>query len=154
LASEVGGKLDRADFERLTLPELRAKADKADLDHILATLTNDRRQNEVKFNEQIKEVETYMNLLKGELEKLSSDLFTAVAQKADNRDVDRLTDVVQQKADLEALNSMVGGATAELRDAVARSATETAAVTRKLEDQHANRFGVLEQRMRDDLLKL
>ncbi|MEE4247088.1 MAG: hypothetical protein V2I33_16870 [Kangiellaceae bacterium] len=100
----MGGKLDRADFERLTLPEIRAKAEKADLDHILSTMTNDKRTTEFKLNEQMKEVENYMNLLKGEIEKLSSDIYHEIQRKAEMKDLDKIADVLYTKADMDAVN--------------------------------------------------
>ena len=106
LAHEVSLKVDRLQLEDGVLNEVRRKAEQADIDRIIETLTADKLEQETRLSDQLTEVESYMNLLKNELEKSNFDVNQQLHLKADNTEMDKMATVLNNKADTSRVNEL------------------------------------------------
>lgn len=106
VANEVGTKLDRVALAKME-QQIQRKAEQSEIDRILAALDSDKHETDTRMADQLAEVESYMNLLKDELEKVSNDVLGELHRKADNTELDKITNVLMNKTDLSQVTEMV-----------------------------------------------
>ena len=98
----LDNKIDKNEFN-LLISNVATKSDKEDIDLISATIDNIKLDNEHRHLEFEKRLEFFKN----DIENTKHSLISNLNKKSENKDYDRLVNLISKKADLDHVNSSI-----------------------------------------------
>eukprot|EP00357_Protocruzia_adherens_P011027 CAMPEP_0114975776 /NCGR_PEP_ID=MMETSP0216-20121206/2296_1 /TAXON_ID=223996 /ORGANISM="Protocruzia adherens, Strain Boccale" /LENGTH=802 /DNA_ID=CAMNT_0002336613 /DNA_START=61 /DNA_END=2469 /DNA_ORIENTATION=+ len=153
---ELDTKPDRHELQQV-INALQHKAEKEEMDVYTNAVQNQKYDFDQKLAENAREVDSYLKVLKDEIDGLRSQLHTTIAQKVETRDFERALNDTALKTEVEKVSTTVQRVKGELSDLLFQAKNELITKTKTLETSSQERLSRIQQNcefMQEDIYKV
>jgi len=154
LSFRLEDKLDRNDLNTTILPELRYKVSRGDFDNLAECVQEDRQLVQKRMDELNHDLNTCITEIRNEIDALRASILTTASRKAEVKDLDKLSVLINKKADADTMSEMLAIQKREYTDMLNSFRNESKADRAKIEDlfqDRAFKSDQLSYKLNDDL---